>query len=78
MLREYQEIVPGFSREVLEMAKRQGSHRQELEIMTAKGNERRANWGIWAGAGLSGLCIVAALVLGLNGDQAVASVPTLK
>lgn len=74
MLREYEGIMPGFSAEVLAMAKRQESHRQELEMMTAKGNERRANWGIWVGAGLSGLCIVAALLLGLSGDQATASV----
>lgn len=56
------------------MVDRQEQHRQRLEEVTIRGNDRRATQGIWIGAGLSVLFLVAAFVLGILGHQVAAGV----
>lgn len=74
MLRQYEQVVPGFGERLLEMAQRQEAHRQHLERIVVEGNARRASQGLWAGAALSGILIVFAFILGLRHDQVAASV----
>ncbi len=74
MLREYEEISPGFAERLMAMVERQQDHRHQLEDLTVRGNERRANWGIWIGAGVVLLVLAAAVTLSLLGHETVAAV----
>lgn len=74
MLRQYEQVVPGFGESLLEMAQRQEAHRQHLERIVVEGGSRRASQGLWVGAALSVILIVFAFILGLRHDQVAASV----
>lgn len=74
MLREYEEIYPGFTDELLAMTKQQETHRQHLEKVTVEGNNRRANQGLWIGAAVTACFLGVSIVLGLNHNEVAASV----
>ncbi len=74
MLAEYEQVWPGFTQNLFEMVRQQENHRQHLEKVTVEGNNRRASQGLWIGAALAVLFLIAAFVLGLRGDTAAASV----
>lgn len=74
MLREYEEISPGFAERLMAMMEQQQEHRHQLEELTVRGSERRATWGLAIGAGVVVLVLAAAFTLSLLGHQTVAAV----
>ena len=47
MLEQYEANYEGFTRDLMQMAKDQQKHRQDLERLTVEGNNRRADRGQW-------------------------------
>ncbi len=45
MLAEFEKISPGLADRIVKMAENQAEHRQEIEKIVIKGDNRRANWG---------------------------------
>ncbi len=74
MLREYEEIYPGFTASFIKMIERQETHRQGLEKTTVEGNNKRASQGLYIGAVVAILFLIAATALGLDHDTVAASV----
>lgn len=67
MLRQYEELRPGFTDELVAMAKQQAEHRQYLERFTIEGNSKRADRGQWFAGGLTILFLAAAVAFGFTG-----------
>ena len=57
-LKEYENILPGAAREILDMAKTQQSHRMGCEQRIIDHDIRIENRGQWMGFLLGGLCIL--------------------
>ncbi len=69
ILRQYNEIVPGSAKRLLEEAWTQGSHRQHLERTVIEGGAKRAHRGLTLGFVSFVLLLVAAFVLVLTGHD---------
>lgn len=69
LLRQYNEIVPGSAKQILEGAAAQATHRQSLERTTVEGAAKRADRGLNLGFVSFVLLLAAALVCVLTGHD---------
>ena len=72
MLEQYERLRPGFTGELMEMAKTQAGHRQYLERLNVEGNSKRADRGQWLAGGSMAVIFGAAIALAFTGRTAVA------
>ena len=66
-LAAYEKVCPGAAQEILDMAKGQAAHRQNLELIVIRGNDRRATHGLYLGWFVATLAMVAGFLLIWNG-----------
>ena len=69
MLREYEQILPGFAERALAIAERQETHRQRLESVVVEGGSKRATLGLILGFVIAAGSLIGAVLLVLNGYQ---------
>jgi uncharacterized membrane protein len=62
-LAQYEAACPGAAQEIIDLLKRQAAHRQELELMVVRGNDRRASHGLYIAGFLATLVVVAGVWL---------------
>jgi uncharacterized membrane protein len=83
ILREYEQIVPGAAKQILDQAEKQTDHRIEIEKQVIRSDIRRSWSGLWIAGIISILSISGGILLVLNGHDvagatiATASVATL-
>ncbi len=61
MLEQYERVLPGSAKQILDAWHDQGKHRMDLERTVVKGDNQRATAGMWLGA------VVALAHLGVGG-----------
>lgn len=69
LLALYNDAVPNGADRILSMTERQEVHRQGLERVVIHGDARRADRGLYVGAGYVGLSIVLGFILVLFGHD---------
>jgi len=63
LLRQYDEIVPGFAQTIVDQFVAQGDHRRELEKTVIFSDVTRANWGLIAGFTLALIGVVGSIYI---------------
>lgn len=78
VLEGYERIVPGSAKRIIDNALKQSEHRRALEQIVIKGDNRRADWGLYIGAAIASMMILCGsglVALGFPGSgTAVATV----
>lgn len=69
MLRKYNEVLPGAAERIFNMAERQSEHRMLLERTVVVGDTKRADKGLWIGAGVAVLFLGGAIACVLTGHD---------
>lgn len=69
ILQKYESILPGSAERIFRMAEGQATHRQSLESTVVKGDSKRANNGLVAGAIIAILFLAGAIFLIYNGHD---------
>jgi uncharacterized membrane protein len=67
VLAGYEAVLPGLADRLVTMAEQQSAHRQELERQVVNANIRHAEIGLWLGAAVAALLIIAAVLVTLAG-----------
>jgi uncharacterized membrane protein len=70
LLREYESLVPGFTKTLLSELEKQGAHLRSLESTSLENDNHRANIGQILSFTIAALSLAAALWLGLVGANA--------
>jgi uncharacterized membrane protein len=77
ILKEYNDILPGLADRVMKMAEKQSTHRQKIEDRVIGSDAYRANAGLWIGAGVAVLSILAgAYLVAIDHDWAGVGIGT--
>lgn len=71
VLEGYERMLPGSAERILRMAEQQAEHRRVVLITLVEADTSRARWGLWLGAVVALVFVLAAVVMVLAG-QAVA------
>jgi len=69
LLREYNEIVPNGADRIMKMAEAQSAHRIELESIVIKGDDRRADRGLYTGFTIGIVMLALSFVLVMYGHD---------
>jgi uncharacterized membrane protein len=67
VLAGYEGVLAGAAHRIVSMAERQSEHRQDLERRVVKANIRHAELGLWIGAAVAVILVVAAVIVTLAG-----------
>jgi uncharacterized membrane protein len=67
LLREYNEIVPNGADRIVKMAEAQSSHRIDLESIVIKGDDRRADRGLYTGFTIGIVMLVLSFIMVMYG-----------
>ena len=70
----YEDLVPGAAREILDIVKKQSSHRMNMEQMIIKHGVNHETRGQWIALFLLLICIGASIWLGLTGHEVLAAI----
>lgn len=73
VLREFDEVVPGSARRLIDRFEKQSDHRMAMEEKNLDASIDRANRGLVAGLIVVVLALATALILGLNGQEVAAA-----
>lgn len=73
ILKQYDEIVPGFAQTIVDQFVAQGEHRRQLEKTAILSDVSRANWGLAAGFLLAFIGIVGSLYI-INAGRTAAGI----
>lgn len=67
ILARYEEVLPGSAERILQMAEQEAEQRRALVASLVSADVSRARWGLWVGAFVALVAIVAATVMALAG-----------
>lgn len=74
VLAGYEQVLPGAANRIITMAERQSDHRQDLERRVVSANIRHAEIGLWLGAAVAVIMVVAAVLVAIAGHPVVGGV----
>ena len=67
ILAQYEEVVPGSAERILRIAEQEAEQRRALVARLVSADVSRARWGLWVGAFVALVAIVAATAMALAG-----------